>query len=135
MSNPWAPDENHATILSERFWLQGALLSNVFYGMQFTLFFICLDMLFRSFSRSSSKQHLVTIAFLVLVFVMSTLFMFSSVASTERAFIDDRNYPGGPDAYEEQMSEISLSESGNAALMIGQWVMDLLLVRVVAICP
>lgn len=133
MSNPWAPDESASTILSERLWLQGALLSNVFYGMQFMLFGMTLDMLVRSLTRSGNKRHLITITFLVFIFVMSTLFMFSSVASTERAFIDDRNYPGGPDAYEAQMSEGPLSELGNSSLMIGQWVMDLLLVRVAVI--
>jgi len=128
MTNPYAPDESAATFLAERSWLQGALLSNIFYGMQFVLCGICLEILIRQLSRSNLKRHLMLIAFLVVVSVLSTLFMFSLAAFTQRAFIDDRDFPGGPNAYELAMFEIPIDELDNVVLIIGQWLMDLMLV-------
>ncbi|KZT68638.1 hypothetical protein DAEQUDRAFT_711677 [Daedalea quercina L-15889] len=128
MPNPWAPSESAATLFAERSWLQGALLSNIFYGMQFVLFGICLDILSRQLNNTNLKRHMMLIVFLVVVFILSTLFMFSSAVFTERAFIDDRDFPGGPNGYETEMFEIPVDELGNAVFMIGQWVMDLLLV-------
>ncbi|KAF7799131.1 hypothetical protein EIP86_010362 [Pleurotus ostreatoroseus] len=73
MSNSsWAPDEDAATIFAEDKWLQGALLMCIAYGSAATLCIQCFTMLLVGGLMKLDQQ----------------------------AFVDDRNYPGGPSAYE-----------------------------------
>ena len=47
---------------------------------------------------------------------------------TQMAFIDDRNYTGGPNAFEEDMFGIPLDQADNAAGLLGNWLCDIVIV-------
>lgn len=127
MTNPYAPDEPPSQIFSEKSWLQGALLSNIFYGVELTLFMICFTILARQVTRVDYKRQLVLLVFITVIFALGTIFMGTNVEFTQLAFIDNRNYPGGPGAYEQAMFWIPVDELGNVAFVLGNWLMDLLL--------
>jgi len=129
MTNPYAPNETHAEIFAEAAWLQGALLSNIAYGVELTLFLICFSILVqRADWRFSSVKESVLLVFVTVIFILGSLLMGSNAKFTQLAFIENRNFPGGPSAYEQAMFWIPVDELGNVALVIGNWLMDLLLV-------
>lgn len=129
MPNPWAPaDETSAQIFAEETWLQGALLSNIFYGIELTLFFICFKLLLSQMDRTHYKRPAILLAFISVLFVLGTLFVFSLAEFTQLAFIVDRDFPGGPAAYEKAMFWIPVDELGVVVFVMGNWLMDGLLV-------
>jgi len=129
MSNAsWAPHESPATIFAEETWLQGALLSNIFYGIELTLFAICFKLLVGRMERSNYKRQLGFLVFITVLFILGTLFVYSLAEFTQLAFIEDRNYPGGPNMYEENMFWIPVDELGVVVFVMGNWLMDGLLV-------
>ena len=62
------------------------------------------------------------------MFILSTLFYASNVQYTQLAFIDNRNIPGGPTAYELSMFSIPIDELGNVCAVMTTWLCDALIV-------
>lgn len=54
--------------------------------------------------------------------------MVSLAAFTQMAFIDNRNYPGGPDAFENDMFSIPIDNAGNVAFVLSNWLSDAVVV-------
>ncbi|KAI0258609.1 hypothetical protein BC834DRAFT_974963 [Gloeopeniophorella convolvens] len=120
MSN--RPDETSFEIFTERAWLQGAILGAVAYGSAFTLFAICLNILVKQTNRTNIKIKGAFIAYISILFILGTIFMAASAEFTQMAFIDNRNYPGGPAAYENAMFSIPVDMAGNVAFVLTAWV-------------
>ncbi|KZT08019.1 uncharacterized protein LAESUDRAFT_698085 [Laetiporus sulphureus 93-53] len=127
-SNPWAPYEDAATILAEETWLQGALLSNIVYGVELTLFAICFALLVKQVNRLDYERPVAFLTFITVIFILGTFFMGANDKFTQLAFVENRNYPGGPSKYENDMFWIPVDELGNVSFVIGNWLMDGLLV-------
>ncbi|KAF8987773.1 hypothetical protein BDQ17DRAFT_537533 [Cyathus striatus] len=49
----YSPTEFRQTLFVECTWLQGAIISSVAYGMVFTLFVLCFNLLVRSHARTT----------------------------------------------------------------------------------
>lgn len=129
MPNPYAPNESAAQIFSEKAWLQGDLLCNIIYGMEFTLFTITFYFLARQATREGYSQRILLLIFITLVFILSTIFMALTAEFTQLAFIEDRNIPGGPSTYEKVMFSIPVDQAATVSGVISNWLMDALLVR------
>lgn len=129
-SNPWGPDEPAATILAEEAWLQGAMVAKIFYGVLLALSCQCFFLLLEQTNRSTYKRKF---PFLVIVF---TIFMFGTfhtgydMKDSQLRFIENRNFPGGPSAFEGHSKHDTL---GNIAYVLMQWLCDALLVSAVSL--
>ena len=129
MSDPsWRPDEDAATIKSEDAWLQGALIMCIAYGSVATLCIQCFAMLARGFKRSRLSRDGPLIVYVVLIFILSTIFIGAAMQFTQQAFVDDRNFPGGPNAYEIDEFSIPLDALANDCLVVSTFLSDALLV-------
>jgi len=127
----FTPDEAPEVIFAEKAWLQGALLAAVAYGVELTLFAMSFyHLLKRQFSRSTSRKKvdLFFLAYITIMFILSTLFYASNAQFTQLAFIDNRNFPGGPNTYEQVMFSIPVDELGNVCAIMTTWLCDALLV-------
>lgn len=113
MSSSWTPDESSETLLAEKGWLQGAVVSAVAYGIDVALYFMCFNLLFRQMNRTNYKKHLPLLGYITSVFILSTLFMAAMANFTQLAFIQYRNYLGGPNAFENNMFGIPVDNLGN----------------------
>ncbi|KAH7884134.1 hypothetical protein F5I97DRAFT_1898759 [Phlebopus sp. FC_14] len=127
-NSSWVPDEDAQTLFSERCWLQGVVVSAVAYGITVSLYFMSFHLLVRAKNRVEFKTRLPLLIYITVSFLLGTLFMFALAAFTQMAFIDNRNYPGGPNAYENNMFSIPVDDSGNAAFVLSNWLSDALLV-------
>ncbi|KAF8980167.1 hypothetical protein BDQ17DRAFT_1517461 [Cyathus striatus] len=128
--SPYSPTESKQTLFVERTWLQGAIISSVAYGMVFTLFVLCFNLLVRSHARTTKdhRDRTALVAYICIMFVLGTSFIGSLAEVTQQSFIDDSEYPGGPSAYESDMYWIPISEFGNACYTLANWCADSLLV-------
>ena len=125
----FTPDESARDLFSEKAWLQGALLSAVAYGVELILFVMSFYLLFQQISVSNNKKpKIFLLVYITVMFILSTLFYASNVQYTQLAFIDNRNIPGGPNAYELSMFSIPIDELGNVCAVMTTWLCDALIV-------
>ena len=127
-NSSWVPDEDPQTLFSERCWLQGAIVSAVAYGITISLYSLSFHLLTRERSRVEFKKRLPLLVYITVSFLLGTLFMIALAAFTQEAFVDDRNYPGGPNAFENNEFSIPVDDAGNAAFVLSNWLSDALLV-------
>lgn len=128
MNNSYTPDDTSAQLYAEETWFQGALLSNIAYGAELTLFVMAFHVLRKKMTDGNRKTHLSLLAFIVVIFILGTLFMAFNSKFAQMAFVQFRNFPGGPSAYEEVDFSNPIDEVANVCFIVGNWLMDALLV-------
>ncbi|KAH7921933.1 hypothetical protein BV22DRAFT_1018356 [Leucogyrophana mollusca] len=126
---PWAPDETHAQLDAEAAWLHGCIFAGVGYGAILVLFAICSYTLWgriraRS-TRTRSSVYLFIYASISFSLVTATFATISR--ATQLAFINDRDFPGGPAAYEDDTFSIPLSIVSSVSYVLASWWTDLLM--------
>ncbi|KAG1794930.1 hypothetical protein EV424DRAFT_1547816 [Suillus variegatus] len=126
----YTPDESSAQLYAEKTWLAGSIMTGVGYGVVLALFWLCLQLLWRR-TRVKDADYARNCFFLVYVCVMFTLgslFMGSISQFTQLAFINDRNFPGGPSAWEVEMFSINVDEISNVSFVLADWCATALMV-------
>ncbi|KAL1736337.1 hypothetical protein FB107DRAFT_221861 [Schizophyllum commune] len=119
----WRPKEDSWTLFSERTWLQGAFLATVAYGMQVVLFTSAAYLLYK---RKKDKRNVALLVYISVIFSLGTLYMGGLLKFTQLCFIDQREYPGGPSAYEDDMFSIPVDMLANVTLVICNWLCDII---------
>lgn len=127
-NSSWVPDEDSQTLFSERCWLQGVVISAIAYGVTVSLYFLSFYLRVRDQNRVEFRKRLPLLAYITISFLLGTIFMIALAAFTQMAFIDDRNYPGGPNAYENNMFSIPIDNTGNVVFVLSNWLSDALVV-------
>lgn len=89
-----------------------------------TLFVIATSMLWKLRSTRPTYAY-VTMAYISILFTLGTIANFSDMHYAEEQFVDDRNFPGGPVAFELTQNRMK----GLCAYMINTWFVDALMVR------
>ncbi len=129
MSNPaYKPDEDAATIFQEDTWLQGALVMCIAYGSVATLAIQCFFMLVRGLTRAKFKRDFPLVLFVMIMFSLSTIFIGTAMQFTQQAYVDQRNFPGGPSAYEVLEFSLPIDSVANVTLVMSCFFADALLV-------
>ncbi|KAG1769724.1 hypothetical protein EV702DRAFT_1202751 [Suillus placidus] len=128
MSN--TPDKSPAQLYAEKTWLAGSILTGVGYGVVLALFWLFLR---SSWHRTRVKDTDYTgncffLGYICVMFILGSLFMSSNSQFTQLAFINDRNYPGGPSAWEVEMFSISADEIPNVSFVLADWCSTALMV-------
>jgi hypothetical protein len=132
LSSSWTPDESPQLLFAEKGWLQGVVVSSVAFGVVVTLFCMCFSVLYRqAATRERSRQRIILWVYICIVFILNTLFIAANSKFTELAFIDDRNYPGGPAQFENDMWSIPIDEVNNVVFVLQNWMNDGMIVSVV----
>ena len=99
LNSTWRPAEDELTIINERTWLAGMILSAVAYGIAFTLFILTFRQLMKTTTRHNYSQRLPFIIYITLMLILGTLFVGAIAKMTELSFIDYRMFPGGPGSF------------------------------------
>ena len=130
----WRPNVPESQLFDEKTWLQGAILSAVAYGINLTLFILNVSLLStraKLETKHDTRAKRLTICLLIyvcVIFILSTLTMASQAAMTQLGFIDNRDFPGGPAAYEELKFSSPISSMGNYCISLMSWFSQILLV-------
>ncbi|KAJ7495956.1 hypothetical protein B0H11DRAFT_878155 [Mycena galericulata] len=126
ITSSYRPDETPADVFSEHTWLQGAFLSCVAYGMQAILFILCLHLLWTPRARKISRWSAGVSIYITVMFLLGTLYMAALLEFTQQSFIDARNIPGGPNAYEDIMYSIPIDMLANVTMVVLTWMCDVI---------
>jgi len=122
----YSPDESPSQLLNERTWLLGAEFSAMAYGVILTIFVMCFDILLSDIRRSYTLKKFLFLAYIVVMFSFATVYEAIQAIQTQSAFIDNRNYPGGPAQYE--LSGIPLTAVSSLVNVLVSWLADGLLI-------
>lgn len=124
----FAPDEPSEVIFAEKTYLQGTVLTGVAYGALFMLYCISMHLLWdRRHRNAPGNTFYMVYATFILLF--NTLNVAGDTSFAQLAFIDNRNYPGGPAQYENDFYFETLNTMCNVSYMLGNWLADGLMVR------
>lgn len=121
----WAPKESADALWGERSYLDGIFIGAVAYGVHATLFFITLRLLWAR-QRTTWKDYS-WIAYVVVLFTVSSIGNATQMKFTQMIYIDNRNYPGGPAAYYIEGSTAFMAVFCNCIYIANTWLQDGLL--------
>ncbi|KXN91605.1 hypothetical protein AN958_12723 [Leucoagaricus sp. SymC.cos] len=97
MSNPYAPPgESAFELYNERTIIDGLFLGAIAYGIHLTLFIWCFHLLLQ---KKKNMADWFLMVYVSLLFVMGNIGNGTNIKVGELTFVDNRNYPGGPNAY------------------------------------
>ncbi|KIJ63973.1 hypothetical protein HYDPIDRAFT_154930 [Hydnomerulius pinastri MD-312] len=124
--NPYSPQEPASILEIERDIFIGDSLSLLIYGVSLVLFVQCMvAFLKRTDVSSPNRWGLMT--YTLLMFSCSTIFVALDSTLFRNAFVDYRNYPGGPIGYSVATYDAPMSITANAFFMLANWLADGLL--------
>ncbi|KAG1737621.1 hypothetical protein EDB19DRAFT_1909602 [Suillus lakei] len=118
--------EYSAEIYTEATWLHGAIISAMFYGVVVVVAFMCCrSLLPRIRSHATGyRKNIFFLCYVTFFFVLGTMYMAFTMEETQRSFIYNRLYPGGPSAF----AKTHFSPPLGIALLLANWGADILMI-------
>ncbi|TBU51881.1 hypothetical protein BD310DRAFT_890234 [Dichomitus squalens] len=135
-SNTYAPPgESASDLWLEKSNFDGAVLGGVAYGVHVAVFAVCARTLYRSTKIRRTRRHAVLVPlFISLLFAMGTVNLACNTRMTQLMFIDNRAFPGGPNAWFFAFYSLGTNTAGNASYVVANALADgVLLWRVYAV--
>lgn len=120
-------NETAADIWAEICNLDGTVLCAVAYGAHATLFFTCFSALLPQ-RQKKPKQTYAFLAYITLMFLLGSAGFVSNARINELTFIENRDFPGGPNIFFLSVQGTPWAVLGHVAYMFATWLQDLLLI-------
>ncbi|KAJ7135105.1 hypothetical protein C8R46DRAFT_1325870 [Mycena filopes] len=120
----FSPDETSAQLWNERSILVGLFLGTIGFGVHLTLFMQCVGALYR---RKEGQRNRGLLAFISILFILGNIGNATNIVFGQKTFIDDRNYPGGPNAFFVEQSTNWSAVVCNSVYIVNSWFQDALL--------
>ncbi|PCH39110.1 hypothetical protein WOLCODRAFT_167811 [Wolfiporia cocos MD-104 SS10] len=115
MTNPYAPvNETSAEIWFEESNYVSTFIGAIAYGVHIVIFFTCVYYLI----KERGKHFWQWLVIVFTLFSMATINICINIRFGQLAWIDDRNYPGGPLAYLLDNQSDSINTAGNATSFV-----------------
>ncbi|TFY68022.1 hypothetical protein EVJ58_g1261 [Rhodofomes roseus] len=112
----------------EKIWLQASIMETLPYGVELTLFAMCAITLLQNLDRSNLRRQLYLLTFITVIFGLGTVFMITDSLLTQQAFIEYRNFPGGPGAFLSAMFSDTVGLVNSVSWVVSNWLLDLFLI-------
>ncbi|KAF8960225.1 hypothetical protein BDZ97DRAFT_1834589 [Flammula alnicola] len=124
MPNPFATQEPPAALWFEQANNAAVYLGAIAYGMHILVFFTCAYYLL----HEKNKNNWRWLIFIFVLFSLATCNLAFNVHFNELAWIDDRNYPGGPLMFILEQQTLPFNIAGNAVTIVITFMADALLI-------
>ncbi|KZV83801.1 hypothetical protein EXIGLDRAFT_842663 [Exidia glandulosa HHB12029] len=118
----WHPKESADDLWNERSFLAGILIGAVAYGVHATLFFTTLSILWKR--KRSEWRDYNWIAFVLVLFTISSIANYGQLKFTQMIWIDNRDYPRGPSAYLVEQQTAFEARLVVGGYMVNGWLQD-----------
>ncbi|TCD67790.1 hypothetical protein EIP91_011918 [Steccherinum ochraceum] len=126
-SNPFSPvNETSSQIWVDEVTIDGASIAFVAYGVHITLCFLCLNLLWAE-RKNKARNAYAWMVYILTLFVLGSVGNGMNMYLNQSAFVNNRNYPGGPGQYEIDEYSLAYNVVGTAAYMMNTWCQDGLL--------
>ncbi|VDC01094.1 unnamed protein product [Peniophora sp. CBMAI 1063] len=122
----WAPVEPHSVLRQERAEFVGLLLAWGSWGILFTVAILCVNVLWRNIRRGNT-QHRFLLAYVIMITSIATAGLLLTTKYQQIYTIDQRNYPGGPIAYDIKYGANPITTGERICDFMVNWMADGLL--------
>ncbi|TFK47279.1 hypothetical protein OE88DRAFT_1636850 [Heliocybe sulcata] len=123
----YAPaNETESDIWFERSNIDGAIVAGVGYGVHLTLFIACFSALWTQ-RTCRPRYSQAMLSYIALLSIMGTISFATNTRFNEMTFVDDRDYPGGPNAFFVSQNSLPVNILGDGTSFVAQWMQDGLL--------
>jgi hypothetical protein len=149
----WTPDLSPAALLNERTYFSGLFVMGIAYGAVATLSLQCLVLLRTTYSRKTARLKWLWNGTVVFLLLCATIYAVTSDTFIGMAFVNYRNYPGGPSrsslaidaimglrgirfflvAFVHHFFSLPVNAAGFAFFVFANWVCDAILVSLISI--
>ncbi|KAI0919681.1 hypothetical protein AcV5_001677 [Taiwanofungus camphoratus] len=123
MHSQYAPDESPAEIWFEQTNNAAVYIGAIAYGVHTVIFFMC-----AYYIVTGKRTHWKWLPVISILFSMATVNICMNIHFNEMAWIDDRNYPGGPLAFLLEQQANPINTAGNSASFIATFLADGILI-------
>ncbi|KAF9030273.1 hypothetical protein BJ165DRAFT_934341 [Panaeolus papilionaceus] len=125
-----ATDETPLEVLNDAVNLiASTTINGVAYGVVLTLYLICLHALFQQLRAGVRKnQAIFSGLYITVMFALGTVYCAVNSRITQLAYVNDRNFPGGPADFAVFVFSTPINIAGAVAFFITSWMNDALLV-------
>ncbi|KAH7921922.1 hypothetical protein BV22DRAFT_1049252 [Leucogyrophana mollusca] len=114
----WTPDETPAQLAIETAWIQGYVLSGVGYGVALVLFAICTHTLWTRIRHRRTRSDTYLFVYVLIAFGLGTATFATNAKFIQLAFVNNRNFPGGPGAYTVAMFSVPVNIASSATYVL-----------------
>ncbi|TCD66342.1 hypothetical protein EIP91_001446 [Steccherinum ochraceum] len=119
-------NETQAQIFNDIADINGAGIAFVAYGVHATLFFLCLTLLWEERKRKP-REAWIWIGYISILFTVGSIGNGANMFLNQDAFVNHRNYPGGPGQFEIEQFALTYDAVCNVVYIVGTWFTDGLL--------
>ncbi|KAF5347960.1 hypothetical protein D9756_010216 [Leucocoprinus leucothites] len=124
MSNPYTPlSESSVDLYNERTILDGIFLGTIAYGVHLVL---CTWCILLQLQNKKTRLEWLYLAYVSLLFIMGSIGNATNIKVAEMAFVDQRNFPGGPAGFFATGGG-PIGLTCNVVYIINSWFQDCLL--------
>ncbi|KAF9224675.1 hypothetical protein BS17DRAFT_702437 [Gyrodon lividus] len=135
MASSYARDEPSGSIFADETWLQGALLSCIFFGIEITLAAMSFYSIFKQIGPTNRRPNIGFMVYICVLFALTTAAQGLSSQFIQMGFITHRDYPGGPSEFFNGEYSTPSNLAATILLVCANWLMESLLVwRCKVIC-
>ncbi|PPR06714.1 hypothetical protein CVT24_013034 [Panaeolus cyanescens] len=130
-STSWQPiDETPLDVLNDAVNLiASTTINGVAYGVVLTLYLVCVYALIQQFRAGIRKNQAIwSGVYITIMFALGTVYCAVNSRITQLAYVNFRNFPGGPAAFAVFVFSTPINIAGAAAFFITSWMNDALLV-------
>ncbi|KAF8987611.1 hypothetical protein BDQ17DRAFT_1289183 [Cyathus striatus] len=131
-SNAWGPTgETPLDVLYDSTNIIGStVICGFSYGIVFTMFCICFYYLVLQFKleRNRTRQAVFNMVYIIITFILATLYVAANARTTQLAYVNNRNFPGGPNQYAIYIFDQPVTTFGLVAFFAANWFTDALLI-------
>ncbi|KAJ7718201.1 hypothetical protein DFH07DRAFT_784989 [Mycena maculata] len=127
MGSPFATQEDPESLWYEQSNYVSTHLAAMGYGVHIVVFATVTYYTLLMRGRTASRMRIFWLIFNTLIFSMGTINLACSIAYNENAWVNDREYPGGPFNYLIGEQSISFMTLGNVASILASFMSDGLL--------
>ncbi|KAJ7220986.1 hypothetical protein C8J57DRAFT_1094976 [Mycena rebaudengoi] len=127
MGSPFATQEDPETLWYEQSNYVSTHLASMGYGIHMTIFAIVTYYTLLARKRSTSRMWIFWLLFNTLLFTLGTINLACSIRFNENAWINEREYPGGPFSYMIEQGSLPFMTLGNTASILASFLSDGLL--------
>ncbi|KAJ7448666.1 hypothetical protein B0H11DRAFT_340224 [Mycena galericulata] len=117
-------NETAAQLWNERSIFVGLFLGAIGFGVHLTLFFQCARALY---ARKGGKRNRELLIFICILFILGNIGNATNIVFGQKTFIDDRDFPGGPNAFFVEESTNWSAVVCNSVYIVNSWFQDALL--------
>jgi len=117
------PGETPSELWLEKSNLDGVVLAGFGYGIFFTLFVQCFRALLCNMSLKGKAKWII-IGYITILFALGTIGFGGNAKFNEMTYIEDRNYPGGPNAFTAEQYSDTVNIMSFASYVVMSWFAD-----------